>query len=204
MIHTWFLDVTPLMKEEELYKMIYEAVPEIRKQKAEQKKHLEARAQSLGAWWLLMEMRRAYGFEESAVFNLSHSGNYALCSLTDEDICLGCDIETLKPAKMKIASRYFCKEEKEAMERAANMDEGFCRIWVLKESFMKAVRLGLGLDMREFEINFDGEDRPFLKKKPEEFSGEYFYREYESEGVKAKISVCAGSDKFGDFREYCF
>lgn len=204
MIHTWVADVTPLMEEEAIYKKIYEAVPEMRRQKADQKKHLEARAQSLGAWWLLMEMRKAYGLGEESMFNLSHSGNYALCSVAEKGMQLGCDIETLKPAKMKIANRYFCKEEKEAMERAENMDDGFCRIWVLKESFMKAVKLGLGLDMREFEIGFDSEERPFLKKKPEKFPEEYFYKEYESEGVKAKIAVCASRDEFDDLKVYCF
>ncbi len=31
---------------------------------------------------------------------------------------------------------------------------------------MKAVRRGMGLDTRSFEIGFDGEDRPFLVRKP--------------------------------------
>ena len=204
MIHTWVADVTPLMEEETIYKKIYEAVPEMRRQKADQKKYLEARAQSLGAWWLLMEMRKAYGLGEDSVFNLSHSGTYALCSVAEKGVQLGCDIETLKPAKMKIVGRYFGEQEKEAMEKATNMDEGFCRIWVLKESFMKAVRLGLGLDMREFEVGFDSEDRAFLKRKPEKFPGKYFYKEYEKKDVKAKISVCASRDEFDDLNEYCF
>lgn len=204
MIHTWVADVTVLMDKQERYQKIYESVPEIRKQKANKKRHLEAKAQSLGAWYLLMEMRKAYGLDEHEPFNLSHSGRYVLCSIGEGKMELGCDIEALKPPRMKIANRYFCKEEKAAMERAKSLDEGFCRIWVLKESFMKAVRLGLALDMREFEVDFDAQDKPFLKKKPEKFPGEYFYREYESQSVKAKIAVCSSKNEFGDWKEYSF
>ena len=52
--------------------------------------------------------------------------------------------------------------------------DAFFRYWVLKESFMKAVRLGMKLDTRKFEIEFDKEDHPVLVKKAGGISGKIF------------------------------
>ena len=60
---------------------------------------------------------------------------------------------------------------------------------------MKATRLGTALSPRAFEIGFE-ETGARLLSRPEEFSEPFFYREYETEGVGAKIAVCADEDDF--------
>lgn len=206
MVYTWVADITPLMKNRDLYKEIYKAVPEFRKEKADRIRKLDGRAQSLGVWWILMQMRKTYHLDEDAVFNLSHSGNYALCSIDDNKkrVLLGCDIETLKEEKLKIAHRFFCNSEIEYIENAGNKKEAFYRMWVLKESFLKAIRMGIALDMHDFEVSFDQEDRPFLKRLPEQFSGPYFYHEYNNKKIEAKIAVCSSQNIFDHLKEYRF
>ena len=107
MVHTWIADISAL-KEEEIYKKYYEIVPDFRKKKADQLRFPQDRAQSVGAWMLLEKMREKYGTEPDQVFNLSHSGNYVLCSIsTEKEAKVGCDIETIKETRMRVAKRFF-------------------------------------------------------------------------------------------------
>ena len=66
----------------------------------------------------------------------------------------------------------------------------FYRYWVLKESFMKATRQGMAMDMRSFEIGWNKAKEPVLIRKPEEYPEQYVYREYGDKAVNARIAVC--------------
>lgn len=194
MIKTWIADITPLYNEE-CYDKYYTQLPDFRKEKADRMHILNGKAQSVGAWALLQEIRRRYELSEKAAFNLSHSGDYVLCSVDmecGEDTQVGCDIESIQEPNMKIAKRFFCSSEYELILGQKTEDEGrdtFYRFWVLKESFMKATRQGMALDMKSFEIQLT--DPPVLARKPEEFPRSYYYREYEVPGVPYKIAVCS-------------
>ena len=67
--------------------------------------------------------------------------------------------------------------------------EEFYRYWVLKESFMKATRLGMKLGLDQFEIAFSKEGNPYLIKQPEEFPQKYYFKEYEVADIPCKIAV---------------
>ena len=207
MIQTWMADITPLY-EVDNYKKYYDKVPEFRKEKADKIRAMQGKFQSVGAWFLLMQMRKEYGVPEEAVFNLSHSGQYVLCSIEDSREKshiqkIGCDIEMLGEMKEKIAKRFFCEKEASYITGRSTKEEktqAFYRYWVLKESFMKATRLGMKLDMRSFEIGFDKADHAVLLCQPEEIKEKYYYHEYKAENVTAKIAVCSTSDCFGVLR----
>ena len=203
MIYTWLADISKLT-EEKCFKKFYELVPEERKRKADRLRFPLDRAQSVGAWILWEKMKSYYGWSGEETFNLSHSGKYVLCSASDrEGEMVGCDIETVKEARMKVAERFFCPEEMAHIQKQdgdRNRADAFFRYWVLKESFMKAVRLGMKLDTRKFEIEFDKEDHPVLVKKPEEFPERFFYKEYQMDGVNAKMAVCSTSDQFAEIQ----
>ena len=81
-------------------------------------------------------------------FNLSHSGDLALAAFDEKEI--GCDIERIRPLKEDVAKRCFSKEEQEYISKAKDKDEAFTRIWVYKESFIKALGIGLGMDLSSF------------------------------------------------------
>lgn len=200
MIRTWIADVSGLADERK-YAGYYDMLPQHRKEKAVRIKKAEGRMQSVGAGILLERMKETYRTGENVVYNLSHSGSYALCSVADGlpgDIQLGCDIETIKDYRQKVAKHFFTEKEYAAIEACASdreKEELFYRYWVLKESFMKATRLGMALSPGTFEIGLDG-DKARLLERPERFRKEYYYYEYRMEGIRACMAVCADVDEF--------
>lgn len=198
MIKTWLLDIRPLY-EENRYREYYATLPVFRKEKADRLRFQKDRAQSAGAWILLEMIRNKYKITEKAAFNLSHSGDYVLCSVDmecDEETQVGCDIETVRETDLKVAKRFFCPSEYEAILREDNIilqRDTFYRFWVLKESFMKATREGMALDLSDFEIRLASP--PVLIRKPERFPRNYYYREYGLPGYPCKIAVCSTYDE---------
>lgn len=92
-------------------------------------------------------------------FNVSHSGDWiALISGGDAD--LGVDVEKISPIDMKIAERFFSITESGflAAEPAEMQLETFYRLWTLKESYIKAVGMGLSMPLDSFSMirNADG------------------------------------------------
>lgn len=109
MIRTWLADIRALY-DEECYQKYFAALPAFRQEKARKLLFQKDRAQSAGAWLLLEEIRKRYKISDRAVYNLSHSGDYVLCSIdTDarEGVQLGCDIEKVQKARMELAKRFF-------------------------------------------------------------------------------------------------
>lgn len=207
MIQIWAADVSSLM-EEKSRKKYFELLSEDpvlgpeRQQKAAKLMRRENISQSIGAGILLIRMRREYGLKDGFLYNLSHSGRYALCAVEDGSgaVCtkLGCDIEMVKAYRGTVARRFFTESEYrfiEGIPRGKEQAEMFYRYWVLKESFIKAVRKGMKLPLDTFEIRMN-EKGPVLLRQPEEIPGEFFYREYHEEGIPAKIAVCADRDTF--------
>lgn len=85
-------------------------------------------------------------------FNISHSGDYVMCAISNEEI--GCDIEKIKEIDMKIAKRFFCESEYQNIITTKD-DDLFFKYWTLKESYMKNVALGLSLGLNNCEIVLD-------------------------------------------------
>ena len=84
--------------------------------------------------------------EKEIYFSLSHSGNYAVCAIGEDE--LGVDIEIIKDYKDSIANRFFAPSELQYVQDT----EGFYRIWTLKEAYMKAVGLGMALALDSFAV----------------------------------------------------
>lgn len=192
MVKVWIADITPLLIEE-TYRAYYDKVPGWRQEKAEKLRNMEDKARSIGAWILWEKMQEALQIPETAVYNLSHSGRYVLCACSDrENVQVGCDVEMIGESLLKIAERYFRPAEYEMICRAKTekkQTEWFYRLWVLKESFMKATRRGMGLDMHAYEFAWKEDGIPYLKIQPEEYPGDYLCREYELEQGDARVAV---------------
>lgn len=90
-------------------------------------------------------------------FSLSHSGGYVLCALSDSE--LGCDVEAPRPAKPELAARFFHPLECDWLFSLPprEQENAFLRLWTLKESYLKAVGLGLSLPLNSFCILPKGE-----------------------------------------------
>lgn len=81
-------------------------------------------------------------------FNISHSGKYAVCALSE--VPCGIDIQERKELKNQ---RIFEKvlSQKEQNEVCLNTDQkaAFYRCWVRKESFLKLTGQGITVNLRE-------------------------------------------------------
>lgn len=200
MVHTWIMDVTPLQNDM-IYRKCYDRLPDWRREKADWIRPLEGKMQSAGAWILYQQMLKYYELSDQMPYNLSHSGRYALCSVgTQSGVLVGCDVEMIKENKLRLAERYFCSGEVtwiQSQTTEAEQAEGFYRYWVLKESFIKAIHLGMQQDLREFEIALDKEGAR-LVRQPDAFPEKYYYQEYRTDAGDARIAVCSTEKKFGE------
>lgn len=194
MVRTWIADIRCLL-EDSCYARYYEQLPDFRREKAKRIRDPLKRAQSVGVWALWEEIKNKYSLTQDNICNFSHSGFYVLCAAEterDRGVQVGCDIESVKPVNLKLALRFFCPLEYEKIKAVQNKEEQeelFCRYWVCKESFIKAVRRGMGLPMNTFEIQLEG--RPRLARQPEEFRDTYYFCEYRIEDGPYRMAVCS-------------
>lgn len=202
-------DVTSLEKEE-YYASAYAAVTESRRLRTDRYLRAEDRYLSLGGELLLKKLLADAGFSlaelrlycgemgkpkletpEQLHFNISHSGSRVICALGDRE--LGCDIEKIGRYHRKTAERFAPEEFRfiEACREGAEQDRAFCRIWTMKESFMKAVGLGFSLPLSDFSVLPEGGGTvPVHQQLNNE---NYFVREY-PEFPEYCISLCTQSD----------
>ena len=206
MIKAWMADVSPLYVEEK-YREVYDTLPRFRQLKADGIKSECNKAQSAGVWFLLQTVRSKYNISDKAVFNLSHTGDYVVCCIdTDEntDTLAGVDGEVIHPIPLRLAERFYCKGEYEhilKMEEDRRQEE-LIRVWVLKESFMKATRKGMALDTRSYEFNLEKEAE--LIRKPEQYSRNFYFKEYAPLGTSCRVAVCSTDSNICDHIDMSF
>lgn len=81
-------------------------------------------------------------------FNISHSGNYAICSISNRST--GVDIEL---TERKNADKLPLNKTFSIKERDCYNTEDFFKIWVMKESYLKMKGTGLSVDMTKIDID---------------------------------------------------
>lgn len=164
----------------------------------------ESRKQSLGAGILLQKALKKHGMENSKItfsekgkpktdgifFNLSHSGEFVVCSIGDKDV--GCDIEKAEKERFSVAQRFFTKNENEYLDSFEGEEKKreFFRLWTLKESYMKLTGEGFSLKLSDFEISFD--NGIFVMRENEKCN--VHFKEFLLGGYA--LSVCSYDDKF--------
>lgn len=143
---------------------------EYRQRKIRRYSYDKARLQALEAGLLLDYCLRRYGLRERGMrigfgergkpyfldfpdlhFNLSHSGPLAMAAFSDFE--LGCDIQMLRKADLRLVDRFFSREEADlihSFKEGEERDRHFCDTWTLKESFVKATGEGLGRQLDSF------------------------------------------------------
>ncbi|MDD2978904.1 MAG: 4'-phosphopantetheinyl transferase superfamily protein [Hespellia sp.] len=201
MVATWIADVSPLM-DSARYERLRSLAPLWRRNKADRIRFADGRALSIGAWTLWEKMKKEYALNDQAVFNLSHSGSYVMCSCETEKVSeakVGCDIQKIEKLRLNLAKRFFCENEYHSILSIEDEDEQrdlFYRYWVLKESFAKATRQGLKIGLDRFEIGLSPDCNPVLLCQPKEIREQYYYKEYKVDGLPYKLAVCATDNEF--------
>lgn len=83
-------------------------------------------------------------------FSVSHSGNciaFAGC-----DAPVGVDTERIRSGKLKIAKRFFTENECSFIEKSAEPDTEFYKIWTAKEAYVKMLGTGLSRSLTSFDV----------------------------------------------------
>lgn len=95
---------------------------------------------------------------ENVFFNISHSGDYVVCAVSDREI--GIDIEKRAKARMEVAGRFFHGEEVAQLKMLEEdkQDQLFFNYWSVKESFLKYIGTGLTRPLNSFIVSFSGGD----------------------------------------------
>jgi len=155
---------TSVLYDQALFDNLYGSVSEYRRRKTDKMRLRKDRCLSLGVEFLLMCACDDFGIDCSKMeivenefskpefkdcrmhFNLSHSGERAMCIMSDMPV--GCDVEKVRVAKTDIARRFFSKDEREAVKS----DDDFYRIWTQKESYIKCTGLGMHTPLDEFSV----------------------------------------------------
>ena len=139
------------------------ALEEISEQRREQVlkfKHEQGQRLCVLAYQLLKQgLREAYGITENPIFeynehgkpsivghpeiffNLSHSGDYAVCAFGDNPI--GIDIQKIVPYNEKTAKRVCSFEEFEFIQKSCDKAEEFTKLWTKKEAVAKMEGTGI-------------------------------------------------------------
>ncbi len=119
-------------------------------------------------------------------FNLSHSGRYVACAISD--VPVGIDIEA-EGENLDLLATVTMPEERDAFSCVPEGEREalFCRMWTAKESYMKAVGLGMSIPPESFRVVCDDGISDFWLPRP------YRIRELDAPaGYRA--SVCAAGN----------
>lgn len=108
-------------------------------------------------------------------FNISHSGE--LVAVGVGKCPVGVDVQVVRRVKDSLINKLCNYNEKEFILESTDKDRAFITLWALKESYIKAIGLGMSYPMSE--INFD--IRNFYGEAEGEFSnrsGRYYVKDY--------------------------
>lgn len=99
-------------------------------------------------------------FEEGPHFNISHSGKYVCCAVS-EKAPLGIDIEEIKKISVGDFEKVFTKLEWQSIQCHENSTSRFYELWTRKEAIIKADGRGLEIPLTEInvlnkEVSFEG------------------------------------------------
>jgi 4'-phosphopantetheinyl transferase len=78
--------------------------------------------------------------------NLSHCNGLVVCAVGKNTI--GADCERIRNVRNGVVRRAFTESEALEIENSANADLTFTRLWTLKESFVKAIGIGVSYPMK--------------------------------------------------------
>ena len=217
-----YIASTKPLEDEEVFRHFYGTVSEKRRKKIDRYRYPKDKRLSLAAEVLLKKALEqngipAYEVEQdengkpylcgnsSVKFNLSHSEERVMCVISNREV--GCDVEKVRETDCKLAKRFFTDTECEWIDGAGEESGGsdvlsekgnrFFRLWTLKESFIKAVGLGMRLSLKEFSFHIEQGSVRIEQSVNQE---QYFCKEYDlNDGYR--YAACGMIPEFGDVIE---
>jgi len=125
-------------------------------------------------------------------FNITHSGEWVAAAFDQNEI--GIDVEKIKSIDIKIAKRFFSEKEYQNLMKYKGIDRNayFFDLWVLKESYIKAVGKGLYMGLDTFSFSFEKDTVYF---ESEDQCRNFFFKQYHLD-PSYKFAVCAKHKRF--------
>lgn len=210
MVRVYAIDIT-MLPDPAMNPEMMEGLDEERREKILRHKFPAGRRQSLGAGLLLKSVLEKYGIlpenivigpygkpeVDGICFNLSHSEEMIVCAVSEKNV--GCDVERIRKAQMRVADRFFCDRESAYLYQFGTERRNleFTRLWTMKESYIKMTGEGIRLPLKTFEV--------FLQKQPicierEGVEERCHVREYPLPGYC--VTVCTEDEEFADKVEW--
>lgn len=143
---------------------------EQRFEKIKRLKSSKAKNASIAVYLLLrLGLLQKYGINEAAMFkfgkhkkpflkdyphiffSLSHSDNVVACAISDSVI--GVDVQIISPIEKKLAKRVLTESEYLEFEKSKVPDDYFCKVWTVKESYLKKTGDGITKELREISAD---------------------------------------------------
>lgn len=88
--------------------------------------------------------------ENNIFFNLSHSGDFAVCAISDQ--CIGVDVQERINSFDGVDEFFLSVNEKTLLDEAEDPVELFTKIWTVKESYFKYTGMGIPNDSESYDI----------------------------------------------------
>ena len=124
-----------------------------------------AKAPCISIKYRYNENEKPYFAELPFYFNLSHSGQYVLCGLSEEEI--GADIQQHCACdRRRLADRFFSEQEKGALAACGEDEALFFRLWARKEAYGKLTGEGIA---HVLDLNLMTEKQMVLNGRRVEF-----------------------------------
>ena len=151
----------------------YGKIPEIKRKKIDKYKNSDTKVRSIIGELLLSELlskrninysdidyiynenSKPYFIDNNLFFNISHSYDYVISVVSDNEI--GIDIEKIRETPKNIINQIATQKEKEyILSNEDNIEERIFRIYTLKEAYFKMLGTNLNNILNvEFTINND-------------------------------------------------
>ena len=162
--------VASLIPDEAAYAAAYAALPSWRRAKCDALAFAADRYRSAAAWMLARRLLAERGIRADGLavtedafgrpvfdpsvgiaFSLSHSGGRVMAAVADGPI--GCDVEKVGAFRPDVAAECLTADELAAVlafPEGEARGRAFTRLWVRKESYVKALGRGLSMDLKSF------------------------------------------------------
>lgn len=164
--------IPDLLPDEAAYAAAYAGLPDWRRRKCDGFRTVSDRFRSAAVWLLLRRLMAVHGLDADAMavtenafgkpdgvaggglhFSLSHAKDRVLAVIGPSP--LGCDVERIAHARMEVVRECFTEDERRHVEtfpEGEERDRAFCRLWVRKECYVKAVGRGFDLPPGSFSV----------------------------------------------------
>ncbi len=120
----------------------------------------------------IKENGKPYPTNADAEFNISHSGDWVVCAVSQKPV--GIDIEEIRPINLKIAKKFYTEdeifylfghtptEEEYTQTEDAEIYTRFFEIWTGKEAYLKYTGEGITVCLNKLKFNKENIHRDYF------------------------------------------